>query len=97
MSLLTSPFFSIAIDLICEFVRGRAPPTTERQRSKGRQTDAEERLRGCDGLSDDHSKGLLDCPPIGYIMSWTIDNGEPIAIPHRILGFHWLLELKISN
>jgi hypothetical protein len=28
-------------------------------------------------------------------MNLTIDIGEQKAIPHRILAFHWLLQLKL--
>jgi hypothetical protein len=93
MSLLTSPLFpiaiTIAIDLIQESVGSINPLTIEKERGKGRQTETEERLGDCHGLSHSHSKLLPEFPPVlqsSTFMSLTIDNGEQNPIPHKILA-----------
>jgi hypothetical protein len=91
MSLFISSLLPIAIDLIHELVRDVNPLTIERKknyRSKGRQTEIEEKLDDCDSLSDNYPKVLPDCPPILNIMSSAIGNREQRAIPHRILNSH---------
>jgi hypothetical protein len=90
MSLLISPLFPIAIDLIHKFARGINPLIIERQSSEGRQTETEERPGGCNGLSQNHSKLVPEFPnPKHYVFHhqpsrvkrhFTQDPGLSLAI-----------------